>query len=125
MMLGGVLCGTCGIAMDCRECEELGLPAYCSQMCARNASAHAQMICKHHRPVGVKNFKIPKALADLDYSIVALSPYQFRLDGRVDVYWSKGNRLKRWNIVGTNKRGVLGGMGSLKASLEQVFKQLQ
>lgn len=47
MMLTGVLCEMCSEALDCGECEEIGVPAYCSYECAKDRGAKPVQICKH------------------------------------------------------------------------------
>ena len=47
MMIGGVLCEGCGSALDCEECEDTGIPAYCSLTCAKNRGADASQVCNH------------------------------------------------------------------------------
>lgn len=48
MMLTGIMCEACGCALDCEECEEIGIPAYCSSDCAKNRGALKEQICRHH-----------------------------------------------------------------------------
>ena len=47
MMLGGVMCGMCGIALECEECEDMGIPMYCSLDCAKSAVADEHQVCNH------------------------------------------------------------------------------
>lgn len=47
MMLGGVLCEGCGVALDCEECEAMGVPAYCSDECADDRGADSDQVCDH------------------------------------------------------------------------------
>ena len=47
MMLGGVLCEGCGCALDCDECEETGVPAYCSLSCAKDRGRGKEAVCDH------------------------------------------------------------------------------
>ena len=35
MMLGGVLCEMDGVPLECKECEDMGIPMYCSEVCAK------------------------------------------------------------------------------------------
>lgn len=36
MMLTGIMCEGCGEYLMCKECEEMEIPMYCSEDCARN-----------------------------------------------------------------------------------------
>lgn len=47
MMLGGVLCEMCGSALDCEECEKMGIPMYCSLGCANDRAASEDQVCNH------------------------------------------------------------------------------
>lgn len=53
MMLGGVLCGHCGEALNCtlnendESCEEGGIPMFCSKECAEEAGSTGDQICNH------------------------------------------------------------------------------
>lgn len=47
MMISGVLCAMCGTALDCRECEDMAIPMYCSRACARDAGIGAEQVCNH------------------------------------------------------------------------------
>lgn len=37
MMLSGVMCAMCGVALVCDECEDMEIPMYCSDKCAKGA----------------------------------------------------------------------------------------
>lgn len=47
MMLGGVLCEGCGVALDCEDCEAMGIPMYCSKGCAKDRGASKEQVCNH------------------------------------------------------------------------------
>lgn len=47
MMLGGMLCGLCGEALDCDECADMGIPMYCSDDCAESGGASSDQVCDH------------------------------------------------------------------------------
>lgn len=53
MMLGGVMCECCGEWLMCEECEEMGIPMYCSLSCAKDRGAGEYQVCNHN----VKNEK--------------------------------------------------------------------
>lgn len=46
-MLGGECCEMCGEYLDCDECAEMGIPAYCSIGCAKDRGASGDQVCKH------------------------------------------------------------------------------
>lgn len=48
MMLTGIICEGCGEYLECNECEEIGIPAYCSKECAKDRGASKSQICNHH-----------------------------------------------------------------------------
>lgn len=45
MMLTGVMCGVCGVYLECEDCEDMGIPMYCSRACANNAGANQHQVC--------------------------------------------------------------------------------
>ena len=47
MMLGGVMCEGCGEYLECEECEDLGIPAYCSLECAKDRDRDIKAVCNH------------------------------------------------------------------------------
>jgi len=47
-MISGVCCEMCGEYLECDECEELGIPAYCSNACAKDRGASKEQVCNHH-----------------------------------------------------------------------------
>ena len=49
MMLSGVMCAQCGEWLECKECEEIGVPAYCSDDCAgdQDLDSDCYNICNH------------------------------------------------------------------------------
>ena len=47
MMIGGVMCEMCGVYLECDECEDIGVPAYCSQECAEDRGASPSQVCIH------------------------------------------------------------------------------
>lgn len=49
MMLSGVMCGMCGIYLDCEECEKLGIPMYCSETCANDGGGSVEQVCNHEQ----------------------------------------------------------------------------
>lgn len=46
-MLSGEMCEGCGIYLECDECENNGIPAYCSPECAKNRGGLYGQICRH------------------------------------------------------------------------------
>ena len=48
-MLTGVTCGMCGQYLDCEDCQDIGIPAYCSNGCAEDAGADKHQVCRHHK----------------------------------------------------------------------------
>jgi len=48
-MLTGVCCEMCGEYLLCDECEETGIPAYCSHQCAKDRGALKGQVCKHNQ----------------------------------------------------------------------------
>lgn len=49
LMLGGVMCEMCGEWLECDDCEETGVPAYCSLKCARNRGRGKEAVCNHNQ----------------------------------------------------------------------------
>lgn len=47
-MLTGVSCEACGEYLECDECEEMGIPAYCCIGCAKDRGRGKDAVCKHH-----------------------------------------------------------------------------
>ena len=47
-MLTGVCCEMCGEFLMCDECADLGIPAYCSNQCAKDRGASKHQVCKHN-----------------------------------------------------------------------------
>lgn len=45
-MIGGVCCEMCGAYLECDECEDTGIPAYCSDSCAKDRGS--ENVCKHN-----------------------------------------------------------------------------
>lgn len=48
MMLGGVMCEMCGVYLECTDCMELGIPAYCSISCAKDRGRGKEAVCNHY-----------------------------------------------------------------------------
>jgi hypothetical protein len=48
-MTTGVCCECCGEYLLCDECEEIGIPAYCSDGCAEDRGAKKEQVCDHGR----------------------------------------------------------------------------
>lgn len=46
-MTSGIACEMCGIYLECDECEDLGIPAYCSEECAKDRGADIDQVCNH------------------------------------------------------------------------------
>lgn len=46
-MTTGVCCGMCGIFLECEDCENSGIPMYCSISCAEDACSTAAQVCNH------------------------------------------------------------------------------
>ncbi len=49
MMLGGVMCEMCGVYLECDECEDEGIPAYCSIKCAKDRGRGSEAVCDHNK----------------------------------------------------------------------------
>lgn len=49
MMLGGVTCEMCGEYLECDECEDTGVPAYCSVGCAKDRGRDKEAVCNHNK----------------------------------------------------------------------------
>ena len=49
MMIGGIMCEMCGEFLGCDDCEELGIPAYCSRGCAKDRGAGISQVCNHKK----------------------------------------------------------------------------
>lgn len=47
MMISGVMCGMCGTYLECKDCEDMGIPMYCSNECAKDAGASKAQVCNH------------------------------------------------------------------------------
>lgn len=47
-MLTGELCEGCGVALDCEDCMDVGIPAYCSRGCAKDRGASKEQVCNHN-----------------------------------------------------------------------------
>ena len=47
MMIGGIMCEMCGTYLECDECEDMGIPAYCSLECAENRGRGKEAVCNH------------------------------------------------------------------------------
>ena len=47
MMLSGTMCEGCGEFLDCEDCEDMGIPMYCSESCAKNRGADISQVCNH------------------------------------------------------------------------------
>jgi len=47
MMISGVMCECCGVYLECDECENIGIPAYCSTKCAKDRGASKDQVCRH------------------------------------------------------------------------------
>jgi len=37
MMLTGVMCAMCGEFLDCKQCQDMEIPMYCSDQCFKDA----------------------------------------------------------------------------------------
>lgn len=52
MMLTGVMCEMCGQYLECGECEDLGIPMYCSNECAHDRGVPKKdlkyRVCHHN-----------------------------------------------------------------------------
>lgn len=46
-MTSGIMCEMCGDYLECNDCEEMGIPAYCSLKCAKGRGMGKEMVCKH------------------------------------------------------------------------------
>lgn len=46
-MTTGVCCEMCGEYLMCDECEDVGIPAYCSKECAKDRGASKHQVCCH------------------------------------------------------------------------------
>lgn len=52
-MLGGVMCEGCGESLNCAisenkdACEDMGIPMYCSESCAKSRGAGKEQVCPH------------------------------------------------------------------------------
>lgn len=46
-MIGGEMCEGCGEYLECDECEDIGVPAYCSLECAKDRGASKEQVCNH------------------------------------------------------------------------------
>lgn len=47
-MLSGVLCAACGACLgEGCDCDEMGVPMYCSVECAKDQSAPKELVCNH------------------------------------------------------------------------------
>lgn len=44
MMLEGTLCEGCGVFLECDE--DMGIPMYCSEKCAKDRGASLDQVCK-------------------------------------------------------------------------------
>jgi hypothetical protein len=49
-MTSGVACEMCGTYLECDECEEWGIPAYCSNACTKDRGALKTQVCQHPQP---------------------------------------------------------------------------
>jgi hypothetical protein len=47
-MIGGVCCEMCGEYLECDECEDMGIPAYCSTECAKDRGRDKDAVCNHN-----------------------------------------------------------------------------
>lgn len=47
-MITGVCCEMCGEYLLCEDCEEIGVPAYCSVECAKDRGASLEQVCRHN-----------------------------------------------------------------------------
>lgn len=45
-MISGVACEACGVYLECDACEEIGIPAYCSDGCADDRGADRSQVCR-------------------------------------------------------------------------------
>ncbi len=48
-MTSGVACEYDGVYLECEECEQAGIPAYCDNACADARGAPRTMVCRHKR----------------------------------------------------------------------------
>ncbi len=46
-MISGVSCECCGEYLQCDECADNGIPAYCSVSCAHDRGASKRQVCRH------------------------------------------------------------------------------
>jgi len=56
---------------------------------------------------------MPQELLELQkrgHEIKQFTPYHFRLDGCLDIFWAKGNRLKKYINLETREVGVITSM---------------
>lgn len=47
MMLNGTMCAMCGEYLNCEECQDIGIPMYCSLECAKQQGADKNQVCRH------------------------------------------------------------------------------
>jgi hypothetical protein len=48
-MISGVCCECCGVYLECDECEEIGVPAYCCLECAKDRGRGREAVCNHNQ----------------------------------------------------------------------------
>lgn len=48
-MISGVCCEMCGEFLQCEECEDMGIPMYCSASCAKGRGASKYQVCNHKK----------------------------------------------------------------------------
>ena len=51
MMISGVMCAMCGTYLECDQCEDMGIPMYCSKECALDQDVPKEdlkyRVCRH------------------------------------------------------------------------------
>jgi hypothetical protein len=47
-MISGVACEMCGVYLECEDCEDNGIPAYCSLECAKDRGRGKEAVCKNY-----------------------------------------------------------------------------
>jgi len=48
-----------------------------------------------------------KQIENEGHDVVQFTPYHFRVCGKMDIFWSKGNRVKRWMNPETKQVGII------------------
>lgn len=47
MMLTGVMCAMCGVYLECEDCEDMGIPMYCSKDCFKDSGEIKNELSKY------------------------------------------------------------------------------